>query len=409
MTDATGAGPPLDGRKTLVGPRLRQLRRARRETQAEMARALGVSASYVNLLENNQRSLSVRMLLRLSETYGVDWRDLLEDDSATTLAELRTALSDPMFAEGAPDLQELRGALDHCPRLAQCFLKLRESFQTLFERSLALEAAQPGDVSSELLTTSPEAAAHDLFRRHRNHFDALERAAEAFHRPDISSEEHFGYLKAQLRERFDVGVRTVSLDDMPSTLRDYDEATREIHLSEALDYPNKRFQIAHVAGLLAYSETFDALIAEAGIDDARAEARCRVELANYFAAAVLMPYEPFLEAAQASRYDIDRIAAGFGVSFEQAAHRLTTLQREGAQGVPFFFLRVDKAGNVTKRFNATQFPLAEYGGACPRLDIHLTFRAPGRIMPQFCGDAGRRALLHHQPHRRPPGAGTARP
>jgi predicted transcriptional regulator len=99
-----------------------------------------------------------------------------------------------------------------------------------------------------------------------------------------------------------------------------------------------------------------------------------VELANYFAAAVLMPYGPFLAEALASKYDFDHLATRFGVSFEQACHRATTLQRSGAQGVPFFFLRIDKAGNVTKRFNATDFHLAEYGGACPRLDVHTSFR-----------------------------------
>ena len=135
--------------------------------------------------------------------------------------------------------------------------------------------------------------------------------------------------------------------------------------------------------MLEQRETIDRLIAQAGVTGAREEARCRVELANYFAAAVLMPYVPFLKEAEETRYDTDHLAARFGVSFEQVCHRLTTLQRDGAQGVPFFFLRIDKAGNVTKRFNATSFHLAQYGGACPRWDIHVSFRTPGQIIPQF--------------------------
>lgn len=108
-----------------------------------------------------------------------------------------------------------------------------------------------------------------------------------------------------------------------------------------------------------------------------------MELANCFAAAVLLPYAAFLAEARATKYDLDHLATRFGVSFEQACHRATTLKREGAQGVPLFFLRIDKGGNVSKRFNATDFHLAEYGGACPRLDMHTSFRIPGRIMPQF--------------------------
>jgi len=175
----------------------------------------------------------------------------------------------------------------------------------------------------------------------------------------------------------------VPIGTMPNALRYYDQHERRILLSDGLDYPNKVFQLAHVAGLLQERETIDRLIAAAGITGAREAARCRVELANYFAAALLMPYAAFLKEAEATRYDIDHLAARFGVSFEQVCHRLTTLQRDGAQGVPFFFLRIDKAGNVTKRFNATAFHLAQYGGACPRLDIHVSFRTPGRIIPQF--------------------------
>ena len=137
-----------------------------------------------------------------------------------------------------------------------------------------------------------------------------------------------------------------------------------------------------MAGLIETGAAFDALVAQ-GPEDAQGRARLRIELANYFAAAVLMPYDAFLAEARASKYDFDHLATRFGVSFEQACHRATTMQRDGAQGVPFFFLRIDKAGNVTKRFNATDFHLAEYGGACPRLDVHLSFRLPGRIVPQL--------------------------
>jgi predicted transcriptional regulator len=170
---------------------------------------------------------------------------------------------------------------------------------------------------------------------------------------------------------------------MPNTLREYDEGAREVRLSEAMDHPNRVFQLVHVAALIENRAVLDGLLSQSGLEDVRSRGRYRVELANYFAAAVLMPYRPFLREAQASKYDMDHLAARFGVSFEQACHRATTLQRPGAKGVPFFFLRIDKAGNVTKRFNATDFQLAEYGGACPRLEVHSSFRTPGRILAQF--------------------------
>ncbi len=369
--------------KNFVGPRLRQLRREHGQTQAEMAAALGLSPAYINLLENNQRSLSVQVLLGLTDVYGVDWRNILKDDTPAALADLRNAVQDPIFAADRPDLEELRAALDHCPNLARSLLTLHKTHRAMSERLLAVTGGD-AEAAQRAVSSNPETVVHDLFRANQNHFDALERAADAFRGgEEIETGEFYGWLKRRLDARLGISVQAAAITAMRNALRYYDERERVIMLSDGLDYPNKVFQLTHVAGLLEQRETIDSLIANAGVTGARAEARCRVELANYFAAAVLMPYALFLAEAEATRYDIDHLAARFGVSFEQVCHRLTTLQRKGAPGVPFFFLRIDKAGNVTKRFNATAFHLAQYGGACPRWDIHMSFRTPGRVIPQF--------------------------
>ncbi len=364
--------------KTFIGPHLRRLRQERGETQGAMARALGISPSYVNLLENNERSVSVQVLLKLFEAYGVDWREIAEEDGSGQLADLRAALQDPVFAEARPDLTQLRAALVHAPDLAAAFLRLHRSWQAATDQLLSL-----GEGDARAINATPEAAVHNVFRRQRNHFRDLEEAAEAFWDEAVERDEVYVALKRRLRDRLGIAVRLVRVEDLPGTLRQYDEARREILLSEALDHTNRTFQLVHMCGLLEQRALLDGLIDRAAISDPRGVARLRVELANYFAAAVLMPYSAFLAEARATKYDLDHIATRFGVSFEQACHRATTLQREGAQGVPFFFMRIDKGGNVTKRFNATDFHLAEYGGACPRLDVHTSFRTPGKIVPQF--------------------------
>lgn len=325
----------------------------------------------------------MQVLLRLAEVYGIDWRNLLQDGAPTALADLRNAVQDPVFAASKPDLEELRAALDHCPNLARSLLTLHKNHRALTERLLAFTGGD-AEAAQRVIGANPETAAHDLFRAHNNHFEVLEDAADSFRQgQEIETGEFYGWLKRQLEHRLGISVQPVPIGAMPNALRFYDQNERRILISDGLDYPNKVFQLAHVAGLLQEREIIDRLIAEAGISGEREEARCRVELANYFAAAVLMPYDALLEEAQATGYDIDHLAARFGVSFEQVCHRLTTLQRSGAKGVPFFFLRIDKAGNVTKRFNATAFHLAQYGGACPRWDIHISFRTPGRVIPQF--------------------------
>jgi len=305
--------------KAFIGPRLRQLRRHRKETQAEMAKAIGVSASYVNMLENNQRSLSVQILMAIEEVYDVKWRNLVGSESAAMLAELRAIFQDPVLATKIPDIQELRALIDHAPLVAENLLQIYRNHRLTLDRLMRSEADQS---TEDLLSLSPEAVIHDFFKSYKNYFPDLERAAERL---------------------------------MPRTLRAFDRETSQLSLSEALDHSNRTFQLAHMLCLLEFNDVLDGLTQDSGISSESALARCHVELANYFAAAFLMPYQDIFKEAERTKYDVDRLAASFGVSFEQVCHRLTTLQRKGSEGVPFFFLRVDKAGNVTKRFNATRF------------------------------------------------------
>jgi XRE family transcriptional regulator, fatty acid utilization regulator len=366
--------------KTFVGPQLRQLRRERRQTQAEMAKVLGVSAGYVNLLENNERSLSLRVLMALADHYGVDWRDIVADKTSNLLAELRSVIKDPMFS-ATPDLIELRAAIDHAPRLVEQFLRLYGVHRNALERMMR----QGTNVTTDrLLATSAEAVVHDFFRDNSNYFHDLELAAEVLRAAEAKEpDDIYATLKARLLNKHGIRIKRRTTEEMTQALRVYDKENRIIYLSEALDYSNVLFQLAHVLCLIELQDLLNKLTAGSKITAGTSLARCHVELANYFAAAFLMPYEPFLREAELMAYDIDRLAARFGVSFEQTCHRLTTLQRPGAQGVPFFFLRVDKAGNVTKRFNSTSFHLAEYGGACPVWKVHMAFRLAGVIIPQF--------------------------
>lgn len=367
--------------KTFVGAQLRQLRREHNQTQAQMAAVLGISPGYVNLLENNQRSLSVRLLMALADHYKVDWRNIVRDESSNLLAELRSVINDPMFTGGAPDLQELRAALDHAPRLVEQFLKLYDIHRTTLERIMRQGA---GRLPEGLMATSGEAVTHDFFRDNSNYFHPLELAAERLRAEEpCDTDDIYAVLKARLSRAHGISVRRRPAEEMTRALRVYDRDERVVYLSEALDHPNQVFQLAHVLCLVECQDLLDQLTANSGITKRTSLAGCHVELANYFASAVLMPYEPFLATAESTAYDIDRISVRFAVSFEQTCHRLTTLQRPGAEGVPFFFLRVDKAGNVTKRFNSTSFHLAEYGGACPVWNVHLAFRTPGVILPQF--------------------------
>ncbi len=364
--------------KTLIGPKLRQLRRLNNHTQAEMARRLGVSAAYVNLLENNQRSLSVQVLMSLSEAYGIDAKTLVQTDEAAHLADLRDAVRDPIFTAEAPDLQEMRAGLDHAPRLVAQFLQLHRDYRALADR------VQHSAASGEALAAAPQQEVDAFFRANQTHFPTLEQAAaEIRGRIGGTQDDMYALLKRHLRLEHGVQSTLKQLSEMPDALMQFDEGEGQVLLSEALDQSNRNFQLAHVVAQIETGAMVQRIVTDAGLASADGPAQLEVELFNYVAAAILMPYKPFINLVRLTHHDIDRIASAFGTSFEQVCHRLVTLQDPADRGVPFFFLRLDRAGNVTKRYNGTGGPLAERGGTCPVWNIHRAFQQPSVILPQF--------------------------
>ncbi|MGY3437612.1 MULTISPECIES: helix-turn-helix domain-containing protein [unclassified Marinovum] len=364
--------------KTLIGPKLRNLRRLHNETQAEMARKIGVSAAYVNLLENNNRSLSVQVLMTLTEVYGVDAKTLVQNDEARLLSELRDASRDAIFSGEVPDLQELRAALDHAPRLADQFLRLHRYFRVLADHVQSQEATGEG------VTRTPQIEIDQYFRASACHFPRLEQAANDIRsRIAGTQDDMYALLKRHLRVEHGFQSELRPLSEMPDSLMQFDEEARHVALSEALDQSNRNFQLAHVIGQIEVGDSVRQMVVEAALESADGPARLEVELMNYLAAAILMPYAPFLALARKTDYDLDRLSASFGVTYEQVCHRLVTLQDPADRAIPFFLVRLDRAGNVTKRFSALPTALAERGGNCPVWNIHQAFQQPSVILPQF--------------------------
>ena len=366
--------------KIFIGPKLRDLRQQRGLTQAQLAGQLGVSASYVNLVEHNQRSASLKFLIKLTDKFGLDLLELTNADSSNLLADLRRMSRDPAFGDAKPDVEELRSALDHSPNLVDGALNIFNAYKAFGERLAEYSEAE----SARDNTLSIEQGVHDFFRNNNNYFSQLEECAEQCYVQQIADRhELYGALRAHLSEQLGVRVVHVQNEVLGSTLCQFDSKKSQIQISDALDHTNKVFHLAHQIARIEYMDLLTEQLPSFLRDNAQAAERCLTELANYFAAAMIMPYEKFHTAAIQARYDVDLLATRFSVSYEQVCHRLTTLQKPGRRGIPFFFLRIDRGGNVSKRFNATPIQLARYGGACPRLDVHYCFRVAGRILTQI--------------------------
>lgn len=365
-----------------IGGRLRRLRQERRLTQAEMARELGISASYLTLLESNQRPVTVRVLLKLVERFQVDLQELTTDSDQRLSLELMEAFSDPIF-EGAEvkntDVQELVSLL---PAVGRAVIDLYEAYRRHLPADVATSAGE--DAAEAAPAGIPSEEVTEFVQKRGNHFPELESAAEKLWKEnELSIHALSQGLVTLLRKRYRTEVEIRPAEAMKGRSRRYDQHARRLEISEMLPAPSRVFQIAHQIAYLGHHDVLDRIAASGGFTSPDAEALARAALANYFAGAVMMPYPVFLEAAKSTRYDIDILKNRFGVSFEQVCHRLTTLRRPGAEGVPFHFIRVDIAGNISKRFSASGIHIARFGAACPRWNVYDAFTTPGMLRVQL--------------------------
>ena len=372
-------------KKLFLGYKLRRLREQRGLTQAALAKALDLSPSYLNQLENNQRPLTLPVLLRISGVFEIELANFLEDEESRLVADLREDLADPLFAGAPPGNAELRSAVGSSPELARRVLSLHQAYQKLHERVQSLADSLSNREQDDRFAGPqfPYEEVRDYFHYCNNYVGPLDEAAERLWETErIHSGALLNELAALLKRRFDVRVKIVA-DDAGTAMRSYDETTGTLRLSALLNGPSRAFHMAHQIALLGFADTIEDLVTQARFSSEDATSICRVGLANYFAGALVMPYRAFAAQARALRHDVEQLQSRFGASFEQVCHRLSTLQRPGARGLPFYFVRVDMAGNITKRHSATRFHFARFGGACPLWNVHEAFAQPGKILVQF--------------------------
>jgi predicted transcriptional regulator/DNA-binding XRE family transcriptional regulator len=367
-------------RKLFLGARLKRLRRERGLNQSQMADELGISASYLNHLERNQRPVTAGILLRLAESFDVDVKTFASEGGdcggATQLAEI---FSDPMLADLGVSRYELVELADNAPGIAEGVARLYTAFREL--RRQPVQDDTGGSDPRVLIT--PETWVRDYIQAQRNHWPELEDASEtlggALNDPLSVAEP----LRRRLKEAWGVEVRVVGPEILEDASQHYDPQRRVLMLSSLLRPENRQFGIAYQLALLEFAPIISRMLEAARPPDPGSRRLLHLSFANYAAGAIIMPYGKFLRAAEEHRYAIDRLCAQFGANVEQVAHRLTTLGRSGAKGVPFFMLRVDPAGNISKRYAGESFPFSHFGGTCPRWHLHAAFQTPGQTIRQL--------------------------
>jgi predicted transcriptional regulator/plasmid maintenance system antidote protein VapI len=373
-----------DVAKTFVGSRVRQLRSERGFSQAALAQMLEISPSYLNQIEHDVRPLTVAVLLRITEVFGVDATFFSSQDDTRLVAELREVTMDRDLDIDV-DPAEIAEIVHAHPTLARAMVNLHQRYRiTTTQLAAATEDRfADGSGSGSGSITMPHEEVRDYFYQRQNYLHELDTAAEDL---TINLRMHRGDLARDLSDRLKAvhGVHIVRRTDLGDTvLHRYDPVSRRLEIGSHLSSGQQVFKMAAELAYLEFGDLIDKLVQDGKFTSEESTTLARLGLANYFAAATVLPYGQFHEVAEKFRYDVERLSAFYSVSYETIAHRLSTLQRPSMRGVPFSFVRVDKAGNMSKRQSATGFHFSSSGGTCPLWNVYETFANPGKILVQI--------------------------
>ncbi|MER9586654.1 short-chain fatty acyl-CoA regulator family protein [Mesorhizobium sp. M0276] len=366
--------------KLFIGRRVRDLREASKATQAAFAERLGISTSYLNQIENNQRAVSAAVLLALAERFQVDIASIGGSETNRLLSALSEALADPVFGGVSAGFQELKLVAQNAPSLAHALITCHQAYRRNSEQLASFD--------DQLIRTNafaeptPYEEVRDFFHFVDNYIDELDRAAEQLAKALGVPDRDVGTALADHLEQHH-HVRLARAGYGERVIRRFDAAARVLYLNCYSPASTRSFQMAFQIGALEHRAEIDAIIERTRFRTSEAAEICKIGLQNYFAGALMLPYRPFLAAAKELRHDLQLLAMRFGASPEQVAHRLSTLQRPRIKGVPVFFARIDRAGNITKRHSAAKLQFARYGAACPLWNAHQAFETPGRMNCQL--------------------------
>ena len=343
---------------------------------------LEISPSYLNQIEHDVRPLTVAVLLRITEVFGVDATFFASQDDTRLVAELREVTMDrDLDIDVDPtEVAEMVGA--H-PALARAVVNLHRRYRITTAQLAAATEERFSDGSGTGSITMPHEEVRDYFYQRQNYLHELDTAAEDL---TVQMRLHHGDLARELARRLTEvhGVHITRRIDLGDTvLHRYDPMTKTLEISNHLSAGQQVFKLAAELAYLEFGDLIHSLVADGKFTSEESHTLARLGLANYFAAAAVLPYRQFHDVAENFRYDVERLSSFYSVSYETIAHRLSTLQRPTMRGVPFSFVRVDRAGNMSKRQSATGFHFSSSGGTCPLWNVYETFANPGKILVQI--------------------------
>ena len=371
-----------------IGAKIRKERRSKGFAQSELSKKLGISPSYLNLIESGRRTITVPLLIKVGNELGLSLKDLTVESNKRLLSDVMETLSSDMFEDLDITNHETTEFISNNPNLAKALLTLHDKYKNLRDdMQNRLETIDVESLSNEKKKTRlPVEIVSDFIQENNNYFDILEKKAENIRNRIGFEEGHrtIGHTLIQyLLKEHNTMVKVVTSEEDEKSVKRYDQNKNTLFVSEMITYSSKNFHLAYQIAFFEGENEINNIIDNNKIISEDVINQSKISLLNYLASAILMPYNNFLYSAKKYRYDIELLMHHFASSFEQVTHRLTNLQQPGNEGVPFHFLKTDNAGNVSKRFSLSGIHIPRHGGACPRWNVYSAFSSPGKINTQI--------------------------
>jgi len=368
-----------------LGAAIRRMRRERSLTQKRLASILGISTPYLNLIENNRRNVTGKILIILAQEFNIELADIGKENDANLLSDIMEVFSDSVFDDNYLKNHDVQDLVSSQPEIAKAIIRLYDIHKTNQNQLSGITNVDSGESNFEGMSGNISAEIiSDLIQKNSNYFPALEKVASNIIK-NLNKPKNinlFVPLSEYLAETHNIRVATIPPEIKHDTIRYYDPVAKTLVISDRLPQASRTFLVAQQMGLLLADKEIDTILDDNNIEEGEVRKLGRLALSNYFAGAIILPYETFYEQALFTKYDIEVLENRFQVSFEQVCHRLTTLNKPGMRGIPFHMMRVDIAGNISKRFSASGIAISRYSGACPRLNIYSAFTTPDRIKVQ---------------------------
>ena len=363
-----------------IGPKIKAFRRQLGIQANKLSEQIGISASYLNLIESGKRNVDSNLIIKICSELRINVSDLTSKSDLNLENDISELLSDEIFEDLDILGPEVKDLVASNPKMAKALIKLGDNFKQKDHDIVNKVENISGKIIDSRRAAFPGEVIADFLQENKNYFPKLEEFAnDIFQEVKQNNRTRYIALCEFLKREYDVQVKDVIPEEGKPFSKIYKEKEKVLLLSDYISLETKKLyaaaQIAHIGA----KDQINFYLSNFKFPSNEAKELSRIALLNYCGAAILMPYELFHKECKNLKYDLELLQNTFATSFEQVAHRVTCLQDPKLPGIPFHFLRVDVAGNISKRLSLSGIEIPRYGGACPRWNVYSAFSRPGVI------------------------------